>query len=213
MPLCLIYSSSREKWIHLCVWAFFCYWTLSENTSKHQDRIIQSAFFSKVRVVPKLTKKPTAQKILFFFFSRACPFPEPLSSVRGKPTLCVVGACIIKTNFKPTLNLESPSLTFRRGSNGNRQWEGLAVAACISQLLPPSILSSRNDCGTSLTPWSPPGKSCMISHSGWKGCVCHEVALERPFPCCSAPPNLQHSSPSLQKEKGPIFFFFIIFYV
>lgn len=203
MPLSLIYSSSREEWIHLCVSGPFCYWTLSENTSKHGDRISQSAFFSKVRVVPKLTKKPTAQQFFFLFFQGVSLFWCPQQCMVNL-FLCVVAACINKTS------LESLSPTFQSASNGNRQWECLAAAAHISQLLPPSSPCSRNYYGTALTPWSPPGKIWMISHSVCKGCVYHEVTLQWPLPCCWAPPNVQHSSLLCRKERAHLFFSFLI---
>lgn len=120
--------------------------------------------------------------------------------------LCVVAACINKTS------LESLSPTFQSASNGNRQWECLAAAAHISQLLPPSSPCSRNYYGTALTPWSPPGKIWMISHSVCKGCVFHEVTLQWPLPCCWAPPNLQHSSLLCRKERAHLFFSFLIIF-
>lgn len=160
MPLRLIYSSSREKWIHLSVSGPFCYWTLSENTSKHQDHISQSAFFSKVRVVLKLTKKCTSQQNSFFFscFSGLVSFLIPSAVCVVNPFFCV---WLLLVPIKPALKLLSPSPMFWRGSNGNRQWECLAAAAHISQLLPPSSLSSRNDCGTPLL------HEALLAKAGW----------------------------------------------
>lgn len=128
MPLRLTYSISREKWIHLCVSGPFCYWTPSENTSKYQDHISQPAFFSKVRVVPKLTKKPTAQQNSFFFL-----FSGLVSSLITSAVCVVNPFCVwsLLVPIKPALKLLSPSPTFQRGSNGHRQWECLAAAAHI----------------------------------------------------------------------------------
>lgn len=144
MPLRLTYSSSREKRIHLSVSGPFRYWTLSENTSKHQDHISQSAFFSKVRVVLKLTKKCTSQQNSFF---------SGLVSFLIPSAVCVVNpffVWLLLVPIKPASKLLSPSPMFWRGSNGNQQWECLAAAAHISHLPLSSSLSSRNDCGTSL---------------------------------------------------------------
>lgn len=129
MPLHLIYSSSREKWIHLCVSGPFCYWTLSENTSKHQDHISLSAFFLKARAVPKLTKKAYSSK-KFFFFSGLFSFLILSAACMANP-LCV---WLLFVPIKPALKLESPSPNIPK----RQQWKQSVGMFWLQLLTSPS---------------------------------------------------------------------------
>lgn len=206
MPLHLIYSSSREKWIHLCVSGPFCYWTLSENTSKHRDHISLSAFFSKARAVPKLTKKAYSST-KFFFFSGLFSFLILSAACMANP-LCV---WLLFVPIKPALKLESPSPNIPK----RQQWkQSVGMFGCSCSHLPAVAslkpLQQKRLWGNTYST-KPSWQKLDDFSARLKGMCLSQSSSAVAIPSLPSTTKPPAQLPTLQKGESPIFFRFYNF--
>lgn len=154
----------------MCVWAFF---VIELYQKIHQNiRTISACqlYFSKAWAVHKMHKRAYSSTKLFLFFFGAWLSSDPLSRTS-------------KTSHKTGV---PGHLIWKM-----QQWRQQTVLAQL--FASPTVVSlscsSSNEQGTALVPWSPSGRSLIVSHPArlkGRGCVYHKIALQWLCSCCWA---------------------------
>lgn len=191
----------------VCIWAFL----LLNSIRKHikTSGPYQPVSFTCQKPERSINSQNSLQlnrTLLFFFFFSfgAWLFWSPQQRAWCSHFVC--GCCLYQQSLKSGVPWHCVEKT--------HQWQQAAeMFGCSCSHLPPLPLShsSRNYHGATLAPWSPSGKSQIISHSArskGKGCIYHKIALQWLYPCCWAPSNLQCSSLLCRKEKAQIVTFY-----